>query len=84
MKIDTTKVLKSLKGEEMKMLSREEVKMKVELSKSDCQNIVLALIALSKSPEANINAMKELINLSDKFIWKEPVKEEVKKKKGVA
>ena len=54
--------------------------MKVELSKEEAQNVLVALVNLAKSPNANLNEMKVLLILSEKFIWLEPEakKEEVK------
>ena len=54
--------------------------MKIQLTKEECQNVVAALITTSKMQDININAMKVLINLSDKFTWVEPV---VKEDKGI-
>lgn len=58
--------------------------MKIELTQAECQNVTVALISLSKTPNAVIEAMKTLLILSDKFIWKEEVKEEVKKELAVS
>ncbi len=59
--------------------------MKVELTKEECFNIQQSLVLTSKRPEADANAMKVLLILSDKFNWKDnppkTAKEEEKDKK---
>lgn len=57
--------------------------MKIELTKKECQNVTVALISLSKAPDVNVNVMKVLINLSDKFVWVEPIKVEVNGPVGI-
>jgi len=45
--------------------------MEIKLTKEECQNVVVALASLAKSPNATIVEMKLLLTLSEKFIWQE-------------
>ena len=53
--------------------------MKIELSKTECHNVRVALRAMIKQPEISEEGMKELLVLSDKFIIKPVVKKSKKK-----
>ena len=47
--------------------------MKITLTEQECQNVRVAIRALVKQPELNEDAMKQLLALSDKFVYgKEP------------
>lgn len=44
--------------------------MKLELTKVDCDNVRVALRLLSKQPQVDEEAMKQILVLSDKFAVK--------------
>ena len=45
--------------------------MKIELNKAEASNIKIALVQLAKSSQVDIQAMKVLLVLSDKFVFPE-------------
>lgn len=45
--------------------------MKIELTKEEATNIRVALRITMKMSDVNEEAMKQLLMLSDKFIWKD-------------
>uniref|UniRef100_A0A6M3K7V8 Uncharacterized protein n=1 Tax=viral metagenome TaxID=1070528 RepID=A0A6M3K7V8_9ZZZZ len=53
--------------------------MEIKLTKEECQNVVVALASLAKSPNATIVEMKLLLTLSEKFIWQESIPESTEK-----
>ena len=55
--------------------------MKVELNETECQNVRVALRNLIKTPELAEEGMKQLLILSDKFVYEE-AKTKVKKEKA--